>query len=126
MMCLFSKYWTRLIKAFVYALRGLLYVIRTQHNFHIHILAAMVVVVAGLVFDLSTGEWIILVITIFIVLSAEVFNTAIERLVDLVSPDYNKLAGLVKDIAAGAVLLTAIMAVIVGVIIFLPKILALF
>ena len=126
MMHRFLEYWTRLTKALGFALRGLRYVLLTQHNFHIHLIAALSVIIAGLLFGLSTTEWLVIVVTIFIVLSAETLNTAIEKLVDLVSPEYNNLAGLVKDIAAGAVLLTAIMSVIVGLIIFLPRIIRLF
>ncbi len=122
----FLEYWRRMIKALGFAIRGLWYVARTQRNFHIHLLVAAGVIGAGVLFGLSTVEWLVIVITIFLVLSAEAFNTAVEKLVDLVSPEYNKLAGLVKDIAAGAVLLMATMAVIVGIIIFLPRIVALF
>ena len=122
----FFEYWRKTVKSFGYAIRGLWYVMRTQRNFHIHLLVAACVTGAGIFFGLSTIEWLAIVITIFMVLSAEAFNTAVEKLVDLISPEYNKLAGLVKDIAAGAVLLTAIMSVIVGLIIFLPRIIRLF
>ncbi len=72
--------------------------------------------------SISTQEWLILVLTFGMVLMAEAFNTALEFLTDLVSPEPHPLAGKAKDVAAGAVLITAVMAVVVGMIIFLPKI----
>jgi diacylglycerol kinase len=83
-------------------------------------------IILGFVFNINTTQWIAVVLSIGLVLAAEVFNSAIEALVDMVSPVYNKKAGIVKDMAAAAVLTTAIMAVIVGIIIFLPYILHLF
>ena len=71
-------------------------------------------------FNISTVEWCIVLLCFAMVLAAEAFNTAIERLVNLVSPDYHTLAGDVKDIAAGAVLICAIAAAIIGVIVFIP------
>ncbi len=118
----FSGYLNKIIKSFGYALRGIWLVVKTQRNFRIHLFAAIVVILAGFLFNLSHNEWAILILTIFVVFSAEAFNTAIEKVIDLISPGYNKLAGEAKDIAAGAVLLTAIMAIIIGMIIFLPKI----
>ncbi len=118
----FSGYLNKIFKSFGYALRGIWLVIKTQRNFRIHLFAAVIAILAGLFFNLSHNEWAILILTIFAVFSAEAFNTAIEKIIDLVCPEYNKLAGEAKDIAAGAVLLTAIMAVIIGLIIFLPKI----
>ena len=122
----FSAFLKRTIESFNFALRGLWYVIRTQRHFHFHLFAAFVVVLLGCALGISAQQWLSVVITIFIVFSAEAFNTAIEKLVDMVSPEYNKLAGLVKDIAAGAVLLTAIMAIVVGIIVFLPPLWRLF
>lgn len=110
------------IASFKYALNGLKIILETQHNFMIHLIAAILVTAAGLFFHVSNIEWIIIIITIAIVLCAEAINTSIEKLTDLVSPDYNEQAGKVKDIAAAAVLIAAIASVIVGVIIFLPKI----
>lgn len=110
------------IASFKYALNGLKIILETQHNFMIHLIAAILVTAAGLFFHVSNIEWIIIIITIAIVLCAEAINTSIEKLTDLVSPDYDEQAGKVKDIAAAAVLIAAIASVIVGVIIFLPKI----
>lgn len=110
------------IASFKYALNGLKIILETQHNFMIHLIAAILVTAAGLFFHVSNIEWIIIIITIAIVLCIEAINTSIEKLTDLVSPDYDEQAGKVKDIAAAAVLIAAIASVIVGVIIFLPKI----
>ena len=83
-------------------------------------MAICVVTFGGIHFGITSTEWCIVILCFGIVLAAEGFNTAIERLVDLVSPDYHPIAGAVKDIAAGAVLLCAIASAIVGTIIFLP------
>jgi diacylglycerol kinase len=114
------------ISSFKYAINGLKTVLVTQANFMIHLIAAVIVTAAGLFFQISIWEWSILVLTITMVLALEVFNTAIEKLIDLVSPDYNILAGKIKDIAAGAVLIASLGAAIIGFAIFLPKILCLF
>ncbi len=79
-------------------------------------------VTLGFLLKINTFEWLIVIVVISLVLAAETFNTAIEYLVDMVSPEENKTAGKIKDIAAGAVLITAIGALITGIIIFLPKI----
>ena len=114
------------IASFGYAFEGIFEAIQSQDNFKIHCLAAFLVVLAGLYFSISTTEWCLIIGSITAVLSAETFNTAIEHLTDLVSPDYHILAKKTKDAAAGAVLFTAIGAAIIGGIIFLPKVLMLF
>lgn len=111
----------RQIKSFGYALNGLKIVLGSQQNFRIHLVVAFLVIVCGNLIGLSNLEWCVIVITISLVLAMEIINTAIEKLVDFVSPGFHPQAGLVKDIAAAAVLLSAIGAVIVGLIIFLPK-----
>lgn len=108
-------------KSFVYAAKGIKSFISREHNAWIHSTATLATIVLGIILHISRTEWIAIVLCIGMVFSAEAFNTAIERLVNLVSPDYNKTAGDVKDIAAGAVLLCAVAAAIVGFIIFLPK-----
>ncbi len=108
-------------KSFGYAGKGLKSFITKEHNAWIHSAATILVILAGIILHISIHEWIIIIICIGGVFSAEAFNTAIERLVNLVSPDYNKTAGDVKDIAAGAVLIWAIAAAIIGMIIFVPK-----
>jgi len=109
-----------MLKIFKYAITGLRSVFTSQRNFRIHIIVAIIVAVAGVFADLSRIEWCIIVLVIFLVLAMEAVNTAIEKLVDLVSPGYLETAGIIKDIAAGAVLLMAIAAVLTGLIIFVP------
>ncbi len=87
-----------------------------------HAAAAIVVVVLGFVYTISEAEWGLIILSMFAVLAAEGFNTALEIDIDLTSPNYHPYAKDTKDVAAGAVLLTVIGAVIVGLIIFLPKI----
>lgn len=108
-------------KSFTYAGKGIKSFIAGEHNAWIHSIATIIVIILGFVLHISIYEWAILVICIGIVFAAEAFNTAIERLVNLVSPEQNKTAGDVKDIAAGAVLICAIAAAIVGLLIFIPK-----
>ncbi|MCX6230790.1 MAG: diacylglycerol kinase family protein [Bacteroidetes bacterium] len=113
------------LKSFVYAYRGIKYVIATQHNMWIHILLMLIVVGMGFICDLRPIAWIVIIFAIAMVLAAEIFNSAIEALVDLHSPDYSEKAGRIKDMAAGAVLITAIAAVIAACIIFIPYIISL-
>jgi diacylglycerol kinase len=106
--------------SFKYAGEGLLHAVRTQRNFRFHLLTAVVVVVLGLWLGLSLESWAVLTLTIGIVLVTEMINTAAEAMVDLASPDYHPLAKLVKDVAAGAVLLVAIVSIMVGLLILGP------
>lgn len=108
------------LKSFVYAGKGIYTLIRKEHNAWIHCLAIILVTIAGFYFNITKGEWIAVVFCFGLVLAAEALNTAIERLVDLVTPEKNPLAGEVKDIAAGAVLICAIASAIIGGIIFIP------
>ena len=110
------------ILSFKYALDGIIYLIKSQHNAWIHLFAAIAVIISGLYFSISKTEWVLLTLTIGVVFTAEAFNTAIEMIMDKISPDYDKTAGRIKDIAAGAVLIAAIAAVIVGGLVFIPKI----
>ena len=110
------------IKSFGYAFKGIRDFLFTTHNAWIHITVAILVVIAGFYFHISVIEWIGIVLSIGMVLSAEALNTAVVDWVDLVQPEYNKKAGSIKDIAAGAVLLTAICATIIGLLIFVPKV----
>ena len=110
------------LKSFVYAFQGLGSFLKKEHNAWIHCMAIVVVVSSGLYYHISTTEWCIVLLCFGLVLSAEAFNTAIERLVNLVSPDFHPIAGDVKDVAAGAVLICAIASAIIGCIIFIPYI----
>jgi diacylglycerol kinase len=112
--------------SFQYAFKGLKDLFKSQVNARIHLLVAFFVVIAGIIFHISRMEWIMLVFCIMLVLSLEAVNTAMEYLTDLVSPGYHPLAGKAKDVAAAAVLWAAIGSIIIGGLIFLPKILASF
>ena len=112
----------KLFKSFVYATRGLFFALKEQQNLRIHLLAIVVVTVTGIYFGLTAIEWSLIAITIGMVVITEMMNTAIEILVDMVSPEYNEKAGKIKDIAAGGVLMSAIIAIVVAVYIFGNKI----
>lgn len=109
------------LASFRYAFNGIRLLILKEHNAWIHCFAAICVAIAGLFLGLSKMEWATVVIVIGAVLSAEAVNSAIESLADLVSPEYNEAIKKTKDLAAGAVLIMAIAAAIVGFIIFIPK-----
>ncbi len=111
------------VKSFKFAINGIYQAVRTQHSIWVQLSIALMVIVLGWWFEISTAEWLFILFAIGFVLSAEIFNSAIESLVDLVSPEYNSLAGKIKDMAAGAVLVAAITAAIVGLLIFVPRIL---
>jgi diacylglycerol kinase (ATP) len=102
------------------AARGVVVVLRTQHNAWLHAVATTLVILAGLFAGLSRLEWCAIVLAMMAVWTAEALNTALEILVDLVSPSLHPLAGRAKDVAAGAVLISACGAVIVGVLVFAP------
>jgi diacylglycerol kinase (ATP) len=107
---------------FGFAIRGIVAAIRAEQNLRIHLVAAVCVIAGAWYYRVSVTEWAVLMVCIGSVIAAELINTAIERLVDLVSPGYDTRAGLIKDISAGAVLVTAIIAAVAGSIIFLPRI----
>ncbi|MBC8488665.1 MAG: diacylglycerol kinase family protein [Bacteroidetes bacterium] len=108
--------------SFKYAFRGIGFMIQTQHNARIHLIATIIVIFLGVTLKVSLTEWCLLIFAIGIVLSSELFNTSIEFLTDLLSPEYQKRAGMVKDIAAGAMLISAITSAIIGLIVFLPRV----
>lgn len=110
------------IKSFGYAFEGIKTAIKNEPNFRIHITVALAVLVAGFFFKLSTIEWLVLSFTIFYVITMELLNTVIESVVDLISPKYHPKAKIAKDVAAAGVLTSAILSVIVGLVLFLPKI----
>lgn len=112
-------------RSFKYAGRGIARLISREHNAWIHCFVAVCVVVAGLWLGLSTLEWAAVVLCIGAVLAAEGINSAIEALCDRVSPDYDEAIKHAKDLAAGAVLILATMSVVVGLLIFIPKFIAL-
>lgn len=102
------------------AYHGLISVFESEQNFRIHLFVFVIVILFGVFFGLANLEWIAILSCSFLVLICEVFNTAIEKLCDLISPNYDVLIGKVKDISAAAVLVSSIMSVVVGAIIFIP------
>ncbi|MBU3669033.1 MAG: diacylglycerol kinase family protein [Candidatus Taylorbacteria bacterium] len=110
------------LKSFTHAGRGLWIFVKTTHNAWVQTIVLLLAIFFGLFFDITRMEWIILIVTSGIVLSAEAFNTAIEIDMDLTSPEYHPYVKDTKDVAAAAVLITAIVAVVVGVLIFYPYI----
>ncbi|MFK4997647.1 diacylglycerol kinase [Bacillus sp. N9] len=116
----------RLKASFRYALDGLAYAVKHEKNIRIHLLAALMITILSILFQLNPFEWLFIVLAIFSVLILELVNSAIERTVDLSTTEIKPLAKQAKDISAAAVLLAAIMAVINGAIIFIPKFIDLF
>ncbi len=114
---------SKITESFGYAFAGLAYCFRTQRNFRIHIAIALLASLLAVFLNLSALEWAVFALLIVLVLAAEMVNTMVEALVDLVTGEYHSLAKVAKDVAAGVVLLTAIGAVVVGLLIFGPKLL---
>ena len=108
------------LRSFRYAWQGIRQCVGREQNLSFHLIVTVLVIGAGFAFGITPGEWTAICLCIGLVVSTELFNTAIERLVDLVSPQRHPLAGQVKDIAAGAVLVCALAAIAVGLIIFVP------
>lgn len=106
----------------MYAFEGIRYFMRHEPQALIHVLAALSVIIAGIYFKINSTEWMAVIFAIGIVVVAEMLNTAIERLTDMVSPEIHSDAKVVKDIAAGAVLMASMAALAIGFIVFLPKI----
>ena len=111
------------VKSIRIALGGIRHVLLTQRNAWIHAVISLAVILLGLVLGLSRWEWVSLMLVIGLVWMAEVFNTAVELLVDLVSPQPSEMARLVKDISAGAVLLCALVSIGVGLVVLGPNLL---
>jgi len=116
----------KFIRGFGYAFKGVGYAAKTQLNFRVHLVCGAIAVLLGYALHISTAEWLWISLCIGMVLLTELINTAIELLVDLVSPEYNEKAGRVKDMCAAAVLVTAITALVIGMVIFVPKIILYF
>jgi len=108
------------IRSFKYAFRGLKVMIISQHNAWIHAVATIAVVVVSFYFHLGKAEWCWIILAVISVWAAEAFNTAFEFLTDVASPEFHPLAEKAKDVAAGAVLITAIGSVLIGIVIFGP------
>lgn len=107
--------------SFYHAWEGIKTGFLTQPNFKIHVIISALAVITGLLIQISYTEWLILILTISLGLSIELLNTAIEFTVDLLTQEYHLLAKYAKDTAAGAMLIFAVLSVIIGLIIFIPK-----
>ena len=114
------------LQSFRFAIKGIKNLITNEHNARIHLTALLVVIGLGLFFKLELMEWVAITIVSGIVMLTELINTAIENLADMVEPKWNEKIGKIKDYSAGAVLVAAIVSVIVGSVIFIPKFIALF
>lgn len=109
-------------KSFSYAITGIFTAIRSERNMRIHLSLSIIVIGFSLFFSISKVEWLFVIVAIGGIFSLEILNTAVERIVDLVTEEYHPLAKQAKDLAAGAVFVYAITVVIIGLIIFLPRI----
>jgi diacylglycerol kinase len=118
--------WSKFIASFKYAFSGLWYVLRTQRNARIHVCIAILAILMGIVLHLSTIEFAMIFVAITGVFIAEMFNTVLELCIDLASPDYHPLAKIAKDVAAGAVLLSAMLSIMIGLFVFVPHLWKLF
>jgi len=114
--------WAKFIASFGFAFSGLWYVLRTQRNAHVHIAIAILAILLGIVLHISAIEFAMVFVAISGVFIAEMFNTVFELCIDLASPNYHPLAKIAKDVAAGAVLLSAILSVAIGLFVFGPHI----
>lgn len=110
------------IRSFKFAFQGMRLVVANENNAKVHLLATAIVIILGFVLKVKTYEWLWIISAIAAVWITETLNTAIEKLVDFISPDYNSKAGVIKDISAAAVLMAALYSIAVGAIIFISKI----
>lgn len=113
------------MKTFKHALNGIIHVFKKEQNFRIHIVATILVITAGILFSIDNTEWMMIIIAISIVIAFELFNSATEYLCDFVSPDYHDKIKRIKDATAGAVLIAATGALILALVIFVPKLIEL-
>ncbi|MCR9248794.1 MAG: diacylglycerol kinase family protein [bacterium] len=110
----------KFFQGFIFAWRGIITSLKSERNLRFHFFVAISVTIAGFIFDISRIDWMMQITAIGLVITTELMNTAIEYLINLVSPEKNDIAGKVKDIAAGAVLISSFVALVLGLIIYLP------
>lgn len=115
----------KLLNSFKYAISGLTSALKKEQNLKIHFFIMFIVIIFGIIFKLSFLEWMICLILFAIVISGELFNTAIEVLVDVIFPEINPKAKFIKDVSAAGVMVLAFFSAIIGLLIFLPKIISL-
>jgi len=112
-------------KSFKYAFEGIKITFKNEPNFRIQLILALLSIFLGIILKISQTEWLILTIVIFLVLLLELINSSLEAFVDLVSPEINEKAKIAKDTSAGAVLVASILSLVIGIVLFLPKIITL-
>jgi diacylglycerol kinase (ATP) len=110
------------LKSVGYAFKGAYHLISTEASLKVQFAIGILMTIAGFYFGLSTTEWIVQILVIALIMAFEGINTAIEEMADFIHPDFNKKIGLIKDISAGAVFIFAIAAIIIGLLIYVPKI----
>ena len=111
----------KLINSFKYAFKGIVSALLSERNMKIHVNIMALVIIFGFILNISVGEWFVCIVCFAIVISAEMFNTAFEQMVDIAMPEKDPRAKFVKDVAAGGVLVMAIASLVIGLIIFVPK-----
>lgn len=114
------------VKSLKFAVNGIKLLLKNEHNARVHLLIALIVIIASYVFSIDAAEFMFIIISIGLVFIVELLNTAIENIANFVEPKWNEKIGEIKDYAAGAVLVSAIVSIIIGLIIFIPKILNVF
>jgi len=117
---------TKRIKSFGFAFNGLKILILEEHNSRVHLIAAILVIIAGFYFQISILEWLAIILSIGFVITLEIINSAIENISDFISPEKHNSIKKIKDLSAAGVLISALTALIIGLIIFIPKVSALF
>ena len=110
------------LKSVTYALKGALLLLKTEASIKIQFGIALIMIIAGFYYNISSTEWIIQILAIGLIISIESLNTAIEKIADFSHPEHNSKIGFIKDVAAGAVFIASISAMIIGFIIYFPKI----
>lgn len=118
-----NTFFTGRLKSITFAFKGAVKLITTEHSVMVQFSTAILLIVAGFYFNISTTEWLFQTLAIGLVLSIEGLNTAVEKVADFIHPEYHERIGFIKDIAAGAVFFAAMTAIAIGLIIYLPKIL---
>ena len=116
-----NTFLTGRLKSIVFAYRGAVKLITTEHSIMVQFSLGIVLIIAGFYFDITTTEWLFQTIAIGLVLSIEGLNTAVEKVADFIHPEFHERIGFIKDIAAGAVFFAALTAIAIGLIIYLPK-----
>ncbi len=109
------------LKSVYYAFNGAIKLITTEHSIMVQFSIAIVMVIAGFYFNITKTEWLFQMLAIGLVMSVEGLNTAVEKVADFIHPDYHERIGFIKDISAGAVVFAALTAVVIGLIIYVPK-----